>query len=188
MNQSEAWVRSQAARVEQAKAVAGSDSNVTLEPWTCDLASHRFSAAFPMADDAVVRIRGELLLASNGAWIARGMPHGESPRKVAPQSSSTLVVISESTDLESVVGHQVELAGRVVDTEPPRVFGVSVDGADIPGDPRNRFVRLRGVIRKSVITEADVDANRRNPLGPAAMPGAGTYYRLEAVEVISIED
>ena len=82
---------------------------------------------------------------------------------VAPAQSATV------TDLEQRVGQRVLLEGIVTNTKCPQIQGVDVWGLE---DYRGRRVRVSGVLRKSVVTAADIDpmvANR----------GAGTFYSLD---------
>jgi hypothetical protein len=82
---------------------------------------------------------------------------------VAPAQSAAV------TDLEQRVGQRVVLEGIVTNTKCPQIQGVDVWGLE---DYRGQRVRVSGVLRKSVVTAADIDpmvANR----------GAGTFYSFD---------
>jgi hypothetical protein len=72
-------------------------------------------------------------------------------------------------DLEQRVGQRVVLEGIVSNTKCPQVRGVDVWRLE---DYRGQRVRVSGILRKSVVAEADVD-----PL--VANRGAGTFYSLD---------
>jgi hypothetical protein len=72
-------------------------------------------------------------------------------------------------DLEQRVGQRVMLEGIVTDTKCPQVQGVDAWGLE---NYRRQRVRISGVLRKTVVTQADVD-----PL--VANRGAGTFYSLD---------
>ncbi len=84
------------------------------------------------------------------------------PASVAPTPSAA------TPDLEQRVGQKVVLEGIVTNTKCPQVEGVDAWGLE---DYRGQRVRVSGVLRKTVVTEADV-----NPL--VANRGAGTFYSL----------
>ena len=89
-----------------------------------------------------------------------------------PRASSLQVVPTESataSDLEQRVGQKVVLEGIVTNTKCPQIQGVDVWGLE---DYREQRVRVSGVLRKSVVTEADID-----PL--VANRGPGTFYSLD---------
>jgi hypothetical protein len=75
-------------------------------------------------------------------------------------------------DLEQRVGQKVVLEGIVTNTKCPQVQGVDAWGLE---DYRGQRVRVTGILRKTVVTEADV-----NPL--VANRGAGTFYSLDEMK------
>jgi len=88
-----------------------------------------------------------------------------SPAVSSAQSPAT-------ADLQRRVGQRVVLEGVLTNTKCPQVQGVDVWGLE---DYRGQRVRVSGVLRKSVVTEADVD-----PL--VANRGAGTFYSLHGMK------
>jgi len=86
------------------------------------------------------------------------------------RAASLSVAPAQSTlDLEQRVGQRVVLEGIVSDTRCPQVQGVDAWGLE---DYRGQRVRVSGVLRKSVVTEADVDPTIANR-------GPGTFYSLD---------
>lgn len=75
-------------------------------------------------------------------------------------------------DLERRVGQQVVLEGIVTNTKCPQVSGVDAWGLE---DYRGQRVRISGILRKTVVTDVDV-----NPL--VANRGAGTFYSLDQIK------
>ena len=72
-------------------------------------------------------------------------------------------------NLEQRVGQNVALEGIVSNTKCPQVQGVDAWGLE---DYRGRRVRISGVLRKTIVTQADVDPTLANR-------GAGTFYSLD---------
>jgi len=98
----------------------------------------------------------------SAACLLGCQPSVSSP-PVAPAQSAAVA------DLEQRVGQKVVLEGVVTNTKCPQVQGVDAWGLE---DYRGQRVRVSGVLRKSVVTAADIDpmvANR----------GAGTFYSLD---------
>ncbi len=89
-----------------------------------------------------------------------------------PSVSSPPVQSAVMPDLEQRVGQRVVLEGIVTNTKCPQVQGVDAWGLE---DYRGQRVRVSGVLRKSVVTAADIDpmvANR----------GAGTFFSLDDIK------
>ena len=92
-----------------------------------------------------------------------------------PRASSLPVASAQSpatADLEQRVGQRVVLEGIVSNTKCPQIQGVDVWGLE---DYRGQRVRVSGVLRKLVVTEADIDPTIANR-------GAGTFYSLDHLE------
>ena len=90
----------------------------------------------------------------------------------APSASVAPVQSVAAPDLEQRVGQKVVLEGIVTNTKCPQVQGVDAWGLE---DYRGQRVRVSGVLRKTVVTEADV-----NPL--VANRGAGIFYSLDEMK------
>jgi len=43
-------------------------------------------------------------------------------------------------------------------------------------------MRVTGVLRQSIVTQAQIEENSRRPEGPIADRGAGTFYHLEELK------
>jgi hypothetical protein len=98
----------------------------------------------------------------SAACLLGCQPSVSSP-SVAPAQSAA------ATDLPQRVGQRIVLEGIVTNTKCPQIQGVDVWGLE---DYRGQRVRVSGVLRKSIVTAADIDpmvANR----------GAGTFYSLD---------
>ena len=92
-----------------------------------------------------------------------------------PPAPSTPVAPAQSAatlDLEQRVGQSVVLEGVVTNTKCPQVQGV--DAWDLE-DFRGQRVRISGVLRKTVVTEADISPSVANR-------GAGTFYSLDEMK------
>jgi hypothetical protein len=98
----------------------------------------------------------------SAACLLGCQPSASSPPIASAQSAAT-------PDLEQRVGQRVVLEGIVTNTKCPQVQGVDAWGLE---DYRGQRVRVSGVLRKTVVTQADVD-----PL--IANRGAGTFYSLD---------
>ncbi len=84
-------------------------------------------------------------------------------------TSVTAPASAADRDLEQQVGERVVLEGVVTNTKCPQVEGVDAWGLE---EYRGQRVRVSGILRKTLITEADIDpmvANR----------GSGTFYSLD---------
>lgn len=90
-------------------------------------------------------------------------------RSSASSTSLASAQSREKIDLEQQVGKRVVLEGVVTNTKCPQVQGVDAWGLE---EYRGQRVRVSGMLRKRVVTEADIDpmiANR----------GPGTFYSLD---------
>ena len=76
------------------------------------------------------------------------------------------MLITDASQREGAVDHEVTIVGVQTRTKIPTVCGVDVDGAYALSDRR---VIVRGVLRRTVVTEVDpMTANR----------GTGTFYSV----------
>lgn len=96
------------------------------------------------------------------------------------------VQVTADTNRDSLVGQWVDVSGRVSNTKIPCVLGLCFADADVPEDPRTKMVRLRGLVRREVMAQADFDAAMHDPRGAPAMHGPGVTYWLTHVQVLSI--
>jgi hypothetical protein len=80
-------------------------------------------------------------------------------------------------DLEQRVGQRVVLEGVVTASKCPQVQGV--DAWELE-NYRGQRVRVSGVLRKTVVTQAEIDALKTPDGFPlVANRGAGTFYSLD---------
>ena len=96
-------------------------------------------------------------------------------------STQSQTVVTSPKQLRSLVGRPVELIGVVSNTKCPYVQGVDIWELD---GYRGRTVRVTGILRQSVVTQADIDALPHTPDGRVmvAHRGPGTFYSLEGMK------
>lgn len=95
------------------------------------------------------------------------------------QESSPLVTsesLEATPDLERRVGQRVVLEGIVTATKCPQVQGV--DAWELH-NYRGQRVRVTGILRKTVITQTEIDALTPDDAPAIAHRGAGAFYSLD---------
>jgi hypothetical protein len=102
------------------------------------------------------------------------------PQKQVPapptQQSIAIPLITSGADYPKYVGKKIEVIGVVTNSKCPMVEGI--DAWDLDAY-RGKKVRVRGILRETVVTKEDID--RQNKI-PIAHRGAGTFYSLEKME------
>jgi hypothetical protein len=92
-------------------------------------------------------------------------------------ATSAGVLVSSPSDLPHLVDRRVVLVGVVSsDTKCPYLLGVDMWELD---EYRGQKMRVTGILRQSIITEADIRETERQLGGPFAHRGAGTFYHLD---------
>jgi hypothetical protein len=98
------------------------------------------------------------------------------PTSPSASVQSSLAPESRPPDLEQRVGQKVVLEGVVSASKCPQVQGVDVWELE---DYRGQKVRVTGVLRKEVVTQAQIDALKTPDGFPLfATRGPGTFYSL----------
>jgi hypothetical protein len=93
---------------------------------------------------------------------------------------------ASSCDPEAVVGQWVVVEGRVGNNKITCIEGAALCFDHSGRDLHKKRVRLRGLVRKVVVTEAEVAENMRDPTRMVAMTGPGTTYWLVNLDVLSV--
>ena len=98
-------------------------------------------------------------------------------QRTSPLAASTAEALALPS-MERRVGQRVELEGIVSNSKYPQIQGVDVWDLDAY---RGKRVRVSGVLRKTVVTQADIDALPHTSEGfpMVAHRGAGTFYSLD---------
>jgi hypothetical protein len=92
-----------------------------------------------------------------------------------PQTSSVIRITSPA-EYPDLVGKRVELAGEVTRSRIPQILGVDLPQLE---EHRGRQVIVTGVLRRTVVTQAQIDAEIQRLGGQFAHRGAGTFYHLD---------
>jgi hypothetical protein len=98
-------------------------------------------------------------------------------RPVNSGRASTLV--TSPSDYTALVGQRIELVGVVSQTRMPQILGIDVAQLE---NHRGRRMKVAGILRQSVVTQAQIDATERQVGGAVANRGPGTYYYLEDIK------
>ena len=105
-----------------------------------------------------------------------------------PSQSAThpAVVVTSPSELPSLVGQRVELAGVVSNTKCPYVQGVDMWALE---GHRGQTVKVTGILRQWIVTQADIDALPHTPDGipMVAHRGSGTFYSLDKMHFEVLE-
>ena len=87
-----------------------------------------------------------------------------------------LIRPSSTSEYAGLVGQRVELVGVVTQTKCPQILGVDLWELE---EYRGRKMRVSGILKQSVVTQAQIrDTERRTGL-MFANRGPGTFYHLE---------
>ena len=86
------------------------------------------------------------------------------------------VRVSSPAEYADLVGRRVELAGVVTPSRVPQILGVDVPQLE---DHRGRQVIVSGILRRAVVTQAQIDAEAQRLGGRFANRGPGTFYYLD---------
>ena len=92
------------------------------------------------------------------------------------KSPASAVHPTSPSEYPQLVGRRIELIGVVTQTKCPQILGVDVQ--ELEGY-RGRQMRVTGILRQSVVTQAQIEETERKIGGPVASRGAGTFYHLE---------
>lgn len=83
--------------------------------------------------------------------------------------------LTSPSDYDRLVGQRIELVGIVSQTRFAQILGVDVEQLE---SYRGRKVSVTGILRQSVVTQAQIEQTERQ-MGRVTHRGPGTYYRLE---------
>ena len=120
-----------------------------------------------------MRTRCLLLLLVLGPWSCQTQRGPD----VAPRDTTSEVIpLSPDADYPTHVGQRVEVVGVVSNTKCPQVEDIDVWSLDAH---RGKRVRVRGVLRETVITQEMIDSMNREGI---AHRGAGRFYHLDEME------
>lgn len=120
-----------------------------------------------------------------GVGLNPQLYHNDEPCRIAikqfgslPSSGLPAFPSVDDAKLEERVGQNIELTGIVGNFKCPQVEGVDVWELDAY---RGQRVRISGILRKEVVTQADINALTNTPDGSPlfANRGAGNFYHLE---------
>ncbi len=90
----------------------------------------------------------------------------------------SVVRVTSPAEYPYFVGKRVELAGEVTRSKVPQLLGVDLPQLE---DYRGRQVIVTGILRRSVVTQAQIDAQIQRLGGQIANRGPGTFYYLDDV-------
>ena len=93
-----------------------------------------------------------------------------------PKSTEGGVRPSSASEYPNLVGQRVELVGVVTQTKCPQILGVDLWELE---EYRGRKMRVSGILRQSVVTQAQIEDTERRMGGSFANRGPGTFYHLE---------
>jgi hypothetical protein len=91
-----------------------------------------------------------------------------------PPSDS--VRVSSPTEYAQLVGKRVELVGVVTQSKIPQILGVDVPDLE---NYQGRNVKVTGILRRSAVTQAQIDAEEQRVGGKFANRGPGTFFHLD---------
>jgi len=113
-------------------------------------------------------MRAALLL----PWLLAGCAADPGPK----EESATPILITRADQLDAAVGALVTLQGPFVSSKIPTLLGVDVDGQAL--DAGVAAATATGILRKTVVTKAQLEEELRRAGGPSANRGPGTFYHL----------
>ena len=85
-------------------------------------------------------------------------------------NSNDPAVVTEPNNLDSYIGKEIIIKGKVSNTKIPTILGVDVNS--FQPDLRGNMAQAQGVLKKWIVPES----SKRN--GEATRRSPGTYYRL----------
>jgi hypothetical protein len=94
-------------------------------------------------------------------------------------SSRETIFVTSPSDYTALVGQRIELVGVVSHARVPQILGIDV--AQL-ANHRGRRMKVAGILRQSVVTQAQIDATERQMGGAVANRGPGIYYYLEDIK------
>jgi hypothetical protein len=93
-----------------------------------------------------------------------------------PESTEGVVRPSSASQYPNFVGRRVELEGVVTQTKCPQILGVDLWELE---EYRGRKMRVSGILKQSVVTQAQIEDTERRMGGRFANRGPGIFYHLE---------
>ena len=95
--------------------------------------------------------------------------------KSSEDDSARIPIITQAGELGAHLGKRIVIRGTVANTKIPTILGVDVQSDD--PDLRGQQAEAEGVLAKSVISQAELDAKIAK-IGMFAHRGPGTFYRI----------
>jgi hypothetical protein len=86
---------------------------------------------------------------------------------------------SSPSEYPSLIGQRIELVGVVTETKCPQILGVDLWELE---SCRGQRMRVSGILRQTVVTQAQIEEKERRAGGPFANRGPGTFYHLEELK------
>ena len=93
-----------------------------------------------------------------------------------PRSPVSVLRPSSPSEYAQLVGQRIALVGVVTETKCPQILGVDVWELE---SYRGQKMRVTGILRQSVVTQAQIEETERRMGGPFANRGPGTFYHLD---------
>ena len=91
---------------------------------------------------------------------------------------SDAIRVSSPTEYAQLVGKRVELVGIVTQSKILQILGVDIPELE---NYRGRNMRVTGILRRSDVTQAQIDTGEQRLGGKFANRGTGTFYHLDDV-------
>ena len=89
---------------------------------------------------------------------------------------SDAVRVSSPTEYAALVGRRVELVGVVTRSKVPQILGIDLPELE---SHRGRNARVTGILRRSDVTQAQIDEEERRSGGKFANRGTGIFFHLD---------
>jgi hypothetical protein len=96
-----------------------------------------------------------------------------------PNRAARVVRASSPSEYPGLVGQRIELVGVVTQTKCPQILGVDLWELE---EYRGRRMRVTGILRQSVETQAQIEEAQRRMGGVFANRGPGTFYYLDGLK------
>lgn len=90
--------------------------------------------------------------------------------------SSDAVRVSSPKEFAQFVGKRVELVGVITRSKVPQILGIDLPELE---NHRGRSVRVTGILRRSDVTQEQIDQEERRLAGKFADRGPGTFFHLD---------
>ena len=89
---------------------------------------------------------------------------------------SDAIRVSSPIEYADLLGKRVELVGVVTQSKVPQILGVDLPELE---NYRGRKIRVSGILRRSNVTQAQIDEEEQRRGGKFAHRGTGAFYHLD---------